>query len=414
MLRMKHVFSFALLLSVTIQSCYWIIGSGIAENAILLSALVVAASGLVMVIGHKSGIGAIVRTDLVIAVASSVIYASLVTLFYSGGSLRALLQPVLMIVLIASLAVVSSVKNGVLLFRFRSLSIFVLGIAVVHLLQMLSSPDAISNSVNYTSQRYGYIDGINRINITAANLSYILMAAYLLSRAAANTFVRSTYLLACVFILIPIVATGSRSALIMAAVGIGLFELSQRSVQPRHLALTILAGAMAFALLSPNLIESLWSLGQARFSSNSAYLDPSTALRIDAIAASIQSENLLFGSGKTAFEYLGRSADNTFAEVTLSYGLLGFLLFSFSVYAALNQIYSRIALQRVPIFVLMPLLVQSLSEGFYIDQSTLFCALFFVLAGAAALTTPRTSASQSRSNFKHSAHSAKGPSPRQL
>jgi hypothetical protein len=384
-LDLSRAFAYLLTLGIFVQSCYLIIGD-LASKIILFGtgvALLVVGSALLWRSGVQRTFMLVPGYLFTFCLCCFIAWAAVAR--YEGADLFGFLQPVVMLIALVVLSMVISGPRSQTLIESRYLWSTIILIAVAHAYQLYGARDVVASSLNYVTQRYGYVDGINKVNLTADNLAFVSASAYLLSKSINNTVWRGMLTIASVSLFFPLAATGSRSALLMASAAIFLFELRQRRLNLSSLFVLAIVLAVGFAIQTTDLGGALGGLISARFYSYSPILDPSSALRLDAVLAALEGGFFLLGSGLSGAEYIGRSPDNTFAEISLGYGVLGFIVFTIFILLALNQMYRSVAGSRVPLFVLLPIFIQSLSEGFYLERSTLFGMFFFVLCGANAV-----------------------------
>lgn len=243
-------------------------------------------------------------------------------------------------------------------------------------------------NVQYQQQRYGYFEDRNLVNVTGFNLSLIVLV---LCRIASSHQLqgkfRAVAAAMAVAVIIPILAGGSRTAIVVTVGGvafIALTHVTKKSLRP--VVISFIACFVSYFIFTTYFPEAV-ALSIARFSWAPSAVQ---SARSEGIRLAFDSgDGFLFGQGHMVSELLGRGTDTFFASSVISYGLFGLLL-SIALLLTGVFVFSRQlgSGRTVALVLIFPLVVRSLAEDALLSPSSFFPYMLFAFTLVVAAELP--------------------------
>jgi hypothetical protein len=323
-----------------------------------------------------------------------VAYVLLLATFYRGFAIVSFALPALSIGLFyTSLNGLGSSPRSLKQIGAATPYVIVLA-GTIHLIAVLNRGSLTQKvKVGDTSLRYGYVDGVNLINLTGSNAALLALAGYAFARfAKARPISRLIALAGTVMLVAPVAASLSRAAALMFAVGVVAMEAANalaayRSVTARKRMIAALAGAAILGFLymfaSKGGLAPVLGAVADRFEVG---LSGGDAIRAKALQLSLGEYLSLFGTLREGSATSTGARDNTIANFLLSYGVIGFIIASTLLVLAVHRFGRQVgAAPAYAVVGLTPILLRSVGEGTYVPTSSLFCALLYLAVLAAVL-----------------------------
>ena len=235
-----------------------------------------------------------------------------------------------------------------------------------------------------SSSRYGFVNGRQIINITAINICFAIIATVVISIVSNSVWHRLLGAMILFVGLVPLAATGSRSAFLILAVffAIAFVTLQRRvdSSKARYGALFWIVGSAAFVAALTQLAGFLERVAFLMTRLSSFGTDEPIRVRIENLEAAVNHSAVLFGVSADSGAFLGRAADNMIAEILISHGIVGLALYVASIVFFAVMVFGLFSRATALFFAIV--LIEGSSEGFFVTQSSLFTFLCMIASVA--------------------------------
>ncbi|MBN8453809.1 hypothetical protein [Accumulibacter sp.] len=363
-----------------VQVCYSIIGPDISGTVLAAGAVALVVEGLIP--GFISGSHFRLKISPAVGLTGSatVFYVALSAIFYTGDALAEYLRPLTLTAIFFVFVVLIRAGDYHRDIRLPAVFVVIAVAGVLHLVEFGTAGVGLDRAVGDTEYRYGFQEDTNRINVTATNISYLLLTAYILGRSIQGLWPRTAFLIFAGVLALPLVATGSRAAMLIAVVTILLFELRKVGITKVMILVSFIIFILGVVQNFPDWIGDLFGYAGSRFVALFQGDDMAAQIRFEAIMGAISGDHLIFGSAKTPTEVFGASTDSSFASLIISFGLIGLGLFMGLIYLLVRDLFHNSGITRVPLFAFVPIAVRGMGEGFFLQQSTIFSLLLFLVA----------------------------------